>query len=91
MGNTLIDAFIVFIVTLFAFYIIEITFGAAYDQFFNQMMSIAVDNPEVTSKILNLAKQFHRVILVIIIATALWVVRTVVVRMSYTRQMDNQW
>ena len=85
MGNTLTDAVIVFLVTLFAFYVFEMTFGAAYDAFFNGMMNVESARPFLTSPIMNLARQFHKVVLVILIASCLWVVRTIIQRMSYSR------
>ena len=88
MGNTLVDAIIVLMISLFAFYILEVTWGLAIDQMVYAFMMVNSARPGWTGPILTMMAQTHKVLLLMVVVTVIWVVRTIVVRMDYSRQQS---
>ena len=88
MGNSLIDAIMVLMISLFAFYILEVTWGLAIDQMVYQFMMVPSARPGWSGPVLTMLAQTHKVLLLMVITTVIWVVRTIVVRMDYSRQQS---
>lgn len=83
--SQVMNALIIFMISIVIFYILEISLGTALDQMIATFMTIESARPEMTTPVLNMLRQWHRVLLLFVIVLAVWVFRVATSRADYSR------
>jgi hypothetical protein len=94
MGNSnivgVVEALIVFLVTVLILIIMEMTIGATFDQMADTFGKVALPQMNVVylqaiGTTLGQFKQIHLIAAIMVIMTAVWVIRVVIFGADYTR------
>lgn len=86
-GISVVEAVIMFLVSIVVLYVMEITYGAVIDAMVVAFANVYVEGmrPEWVTPILDKFSLIHHSITLIVVAVALWVVRVVIFQHGYTR------
>lgn len=86
---SVVEALIAFLVTIMVLLIMEITLGTVFDTIAVIFAGIPVEgaDPFVIGTILGLFKQIHLIAGIMVVMTAVWVIRVVVIENEYDRGM----
>lgn len=94
MGNSnivgVVEALIVFLVTVLMLIIMEMTIGATFDQMADAFGKVVIPSMkpaflQSVGNTLGQFKQIHLIAAIMVIMTAVWVVRVVIFGADYTR------
>lgn len=86
-----IEALIALLVTILTFLILEVTLGATFDHMANVFASVYIPGLNYTylnaiGTILGMFSQVHLIAGIMVLMTAVWVIRVVIFGADYTRE-----
>jgi len=86
---SVVEALIAFLVTILVLLVMEVTLGTVFDTMAVTFASIPIEgaDPIVIGKILGLFNQIHLIVGIMVVMTAVWVIRVVVIENEYDRGM----
>jgi hypothetical protein len=86
MGIKVVEAIVIFIITIGVLYITEVTWGTVMDQMLFAFMGLSVGaDPTITGPILQQFGFMHKIMILIVVAYGVWVIRISMFDLSYTR------
>ncbi len=84
---SIVEALIMFLITIMILYVMEVTLGAAFDQMAYTFATIVVpgSKKDIIMTYLGMFKQIHLIVGIMVIMTGVWVIRVMIFEHEYDR------